>query len=338
MNRSGTLQASNILKTAILVSIVAVCFVVARSGSLLASHPQIVYGVTLDLTVTLPLAYLFFIRKTRISKLTAVPLFIFGVIFASFILPAGNHRLLDLIKFVALPFVELGIFGYAGFVVYKSRKTYKTLDARGADFMENLRETLAKEFPAALANAAAFEIAGFYYAFIAWKTSRGERFFSYHKRSGAIAVLIVIGFLAAIEAVVFHILLHEWSRPAAWVLTALSAYFVFQIFAHGKAILIRPTEIAGGKILLRCGLLGDAAIEIEAIEKVELTTENFEPQNGFVKLASVGKLTAHNVKIVLRDAAVLNGIYGIKKEFKTIFLAIDEAERFKETIESGFGK
>lgn len=333
MNSSDILKTSNILKAGILLSIVAACIAVSRS-SLIISHPQFISAVTIDLTLTLPLAYLFFIRKTRVSKLTVVPLFVFGVIAASLILPAENRRLLDLIKFFALPAVEFAGLTYVGFVVYKSRKTFQTLGASRTDFLENLRETLVKEFPvSAAANAAAYELAGFYYALIRWKTRRGANLFTYHKRSGVFAVLPVLIFLTAIETVVLHVILAEWSAPFAWILTALSAYFLFQLVAHGKAIFLRPTEIADGKILVRCGLVGDAAIDIANVESVELTTGNFEPENGVVKLSPLGKLTAHNLKINLRGEAVLNGIYGIRKTFKTIFITVDEAEKFKKTIE-----
>lgn len=334
MNLFNSSYTANALKAGFLLSIVVVCFFVARS-SLIVFHPQIITAVTLDLTLTLPLAYLFFIRKTNVSKLTVVPLFIFGVVAASLILPGDNHRLLDLIKVFALPCVELGMFAYVGSIVYKTRKTYKTLGVRnGADFLENLRETLAKEFPAAAANALSFEIAGFYYALVAWKTRRGDaRFFTYHKQSGALPVLAVIAFLAAAETLVFHIILAEWSVLTAWIATVLSVYFLFQLLAHGKAIVLRPLEIADGRIFVRCGLLGDAAIEIETIESVELTTENFERRSGSVKVVPLGKLSAHNLKISLRGETVLNGIYGVKKYFKTIYLSVDEAEKFKRMIE-----
>lgn len=333
MNVNYTNQISNVLKAGVLLSIVIVSFSIARS-SFIIMHPEIASAVAFDLTISLPTAYLIFIRKTKISKLTVVPLFIFGIIAASLILPADNRRFLDLLKFFALPAVELGIFAYVGFIVYKSRKTYQSLNQNRGDFLENLRETLINEFPIeAAANALTFEIAGIYYAFFAWKTKRGETFFTYHRKNGAAALLTLLIFIIAVETIVLHLLIAALSATAAWILTFFSAYFLFQIYAHSKAIFLRPIEISDEKIYIRCGLIGDARIDLENIESINYVAPTVEAGKDAVKLSPLGKFTACNLQIFLRDEAVLNGIYGKKKNFKTIFLAVDEIEKFKIAIE-----
>ncbi len=237
------------MKFGVLLLIFAASFVVTQSSMILA-HPELATAVTIDLVLTVPLAYLFFIRKTKISKFTVAPLFIFGIFFASFILPADNQNLLAWIKLFALPFVELGTFGYIGFIIYKSGKTFQSLSQKNSDVMESLREVLVKEVPSALAaNALAFEIAVFYYAFIGWKAKRGENTFTYHKKNGAVALLTIIIFLVFIETTILHVLLADWNNTIAWILTILSGYFLFQITAHGKAFLQRPIEIINEKFL-----------------------------------------------------------------------------------------
>ena len=334
MNLNNTFQASNVLKAGALLSIVAVSFVIARSP-LVISHPQVVNGITFDLTLTLPLAYVFFIRKTKISKLTAIPLFVFGVFFASLILPAERRNFLDLVKFLALPALELGVLAYVGLIVYKSRKTYQTLGQQSADVLENLRETLSREFPIKSAvNALTYEIAGFYYALIGWKARRGTGAFTSYEKNGVVAMLAVLGFLTAVETLVLHVLLAGWNGALAWILTFVSLYFLFQLVAHGKAVYLRPIEIADGKIFVRCGLFGDATIELRNIESIEIVTQGLNGEKNAVRLSPLGKLTPPNVRISLRENAVLNGIYGIRKPFKTIFLSLDEAEKFKQTVEN----
>lgn len=334
MNLNNIFQAANFLKAGILLSIVAISFFIARS-SLVIVHPNIAIGITLDLTLTLPLAYLFFIRKTKISKLTAAPFFIFGIIFASLVLPPDNQHSLGLLKLFALPILELSVLAYVGFVVYKSRQAYQSLAQKQTDVLENLRETLIKEFPIkSAANALTYEVAGFYYALVGWRAKRGANFFTYHRENGVAAMLVVFGFLTVAETSVLHILLARWNGIMAWILTVLSLYFLFQLLAHGKAVFLRPIEIANGKVFIRCGLLGDAAVELENIESVQITTQTLEPEKGVVRLSPLGKLAASNLKICLREQAVLIGIYGMKKEFKTIFLSLDEPEKFKQTIES----
>jgi hypothetical protein len=334
MSLNNIFDAINILKVGILLSIVALSFVVARSSMILV-HPEFATAITIDLTLTLPLAYLFFIRKTKISKLTAIELFVFGIIFASFILPANNQNFLGWIKLFAFPALELGSLGYVGFIFYKSRKTYQSLNQKSGDFLEILRETLAKEFPIALAaNALTFEIAVFYYAVISWKAKRGANTFTYHKKSGIVALLSVVMFIVAVETLVAHILIALRSEIFAWILTIISVYFLFQIFAHLKAVFQRPIELTGDRIFLRYGIFSDAVIDLENIEKIENSSAPFEKEKGTCKLALLGKLEQHNLKIVLKDEVVLHGFYGIKRKFKTLYLFVDEVENFSAAIDN----
>lgn len=321
--------AANSLKISFLISIIVVSYGIARSP--LISRPQISTAVAFDLTLSVPFFYWLFIRKTEISKLTIVPFFVFGIIFASFILPIDNRAFLESLKLFALPAVELGVLGYVGFIVYKSGKSFRWINRNRRDALENLRETLTQEFSnKTLANALAFEIAEIYYALICWKKRGGDANFSYHKQTGALALLSIFGFLAAAETLVLHFLIVGWNAATAWVLTILSVYFLFQLFAHGKAIVLRPLELSKDELFVRCGMLGDALVRLENIEKIELM-QTVKP--GALTLAPLGSLTAANLQISLRQDAVLNGIYGKQKKFKTLCLSVDEAAEFKLEVE-----
>ncbi len=333
MNTNYANQISNVLKAGVLLSIVVVSFLIARS-SFIIIHPEMAQAITFDLTITLPLAFWFFIRKTKISKLSVVGVFTFGIILASFILPANDRQLLGYLEFFALLAIELGVLSYAGLIVYKSRKTYQSLGQNRGDFLENLRETLVKEFPSeTAAKALTFEIAGFYYSFFAWKMKRGENFYTYYKKNGAAALLTILIFIIAVETIVLHFLIAALSVSAAWILTAFSACFLFQIYAHGKAIFLRPIEITDREIYIRCGLIGDARIYLENIESINCVAPTVETEKDAVKLSALGKFTACNLQISVRDEVILNGIYGKKKIFKMILLAVDEAEKLKVEIE-----
>ena len=332
MNVNFADQIWNVLKVGILLSIVIGSFLIARSSFILF-HPEIALAITFDLTITLPIAYWFFIRKTKISKLSVFGVFTLGIIIASFVLPTDNRQFLNYLKFFALPVFELGILSCAGFIVYKSSKTYKLLKENRADFLENLRKTLLNEFSSEMmVNAVTFEIAAFYYAFIGWKTKRGENFFTYHKKNGATALVLVLAFIIAVETFVVHLLIVQWNAAIAWILTAFSLYFLFQIYAHGKAIFLRPIEITDDKIFINSGLLGDTEIDLENIKSIDFVAPPIELEKDAVKLSPLGEFIQSNLKISLREEVVLNGLYGRKKNFKTIFLNIDERETFRTRI------
>lgn len=324
---------TNAIKTIFLFGILTTAFIISHTS--LIAHPQMSYAIAIDLTLTLPFAYLFFIRKTSVSKLTAIPVFIFGLFFASYILPQENS-LLHFLKLTVFPALEIGVLSFAGYAIFKARKTFQALKARNFDVLENLRQTLADVFPSpALGKAAAFEIAVFYYAFFKWRGEKPDKnTFTYHREKGVLALLAIFIFLILAETVALHFVIANWSVIAAWILTALSAYFAFQIFAHAKAVLFRPIELRESELFLRCGIIGDARIEYFAIEKVEIIQQQFPPNPDAIKMTAAGKLTAPNVKITLRDAGIFNGFYGFEKKIKTILLAVDESEKFKTALEN----
>lgn len=333
MNIINLQLLTNAAKAIFLFGILTLAFVISRSS--LIARPQMPYAIAIDLTITVPLAYLFFVRKTSISKLTAIPVFIFCLFFASYILPQENS-LLHFLKLTVFPALEIGVLSFAGYTIFKARKTFQSLKTRNFDVMENLRLTLAKEFPSpALGKAAAFEIAVLYYAFFKWRVAKqNENTFTYHRETGVLALLAIFIFLILAETVALHFVIANWSEIAAWILTALSAYFTFQIFAHAKAVLFRPIELQENEIFLRFGIIGDAQIDYLAIEKVEIAQQQFPPNPDTIKMTAAGKLAAPNVKITLRDAGIFNGFYGFEKKAKTILLAVDESGKFKTALEN----
>lgn len=333
MNVNDINSWSNIFKGGFLISIAMTAVFMAQNAALIG-EPLIASAIAFDLIITLPVAYWFFIRKTKISRLTVAEVFLLGIVLASFILPAENRQLLDYFKQFAVPTVELGFLAYAGYIIRRARKKYQSLDRNGKDFLEKLRETLAAEFPSKLlAKAVTFEIAGIYYAVFSWKTKRGAKTYTYHKQNGVAALLVVFAFLAAVEILVTHLLVAQWSAVAAWILTAFGAYFLFQLSAHGKAVFLRPIEIVGNKLFVRCGLLGDVEIDTSDIASIGVSATGFQLENHETKLAPLGGFTPCNLKISLKNDAVLNAAYGRRKSFKTIFLSVDEAEIFKAEIE-----
>lgn len=333
MNPDQINVLTNTLKVSFLLSIVAVAVYFA-SFSAYIGEPLLASAITFDLILTLPIAYWLFIRKTSLSKKTIPILVSVGFVIAMIILPPDNRTFFNYLLYYGAPLIELAFISYAGYLIYRSRKTFRLLGDNNKDFLEKLRETLVNEFPYPfLAKALAFEISGFYYLFFKWRISRGDGQFSYHKRNGGIALLIVFAFIILAETAVFHFLIARLSLIAAWVLTISSLYLLFQIIAHLKAIILRPWEITEEKLLIRCGLMGDAAIELDNIESVSTTSFKEHVRKPTARLLPLGDVIKSNLTISLKNEEILNGIYGRKIVFKTLDIYIDDAKRFTAEIE-----
>ncbi|MEZ5344380.1 MAG: hypothetical protein R2681_02385 [Pyrinomonadaceae bacterium] len=333
MNAGSINILINTLKLSFLLLVVAVAVYFA-SFSVLINEPLIASAVTFDLLITLPIAYWLFIRKTKISTKTVPLLVSAGFLIAMIILPNDNRTLFNYFLYYALPFVEVGFLTYAGFLIYRSQKRFSSITEKKRDFSEKLRETLTKEFDHKfLAAALAFEISGIYYALVRWRIARTKDQFTYHRKNGIIALLVVFAFIVAAETLVFHFLISRWSVIAAWILTVSSLYLLFQIIAHTKAMIFRPIEITDDKLLLRCGLMGDAAIDLENIRSVSTAAPADKSEEADARLLPLGEIVKGNVMIQVENEERIIGIYGKIKPFRNLELYVDEADGFIAIVE-----
>lgn len=291
-------------------------------------------GIVFDLLVTSPLLYYLLIRKTSIPKTTVAAMVIFGLVVSSIVLPSENQFYLDQFKTWGMPLLEISVLA---FVVYKVRKAVsRNKDKKDPtlDFFSTLKTTCKDLLPGALVMPVVLEISVFYYGFISWrKRVLRKNEFSYHRESGTVSLLLAILFLVIIETAVFHMLLARWSHTAAWVLTALSIYSGIQIFGFLKSLLKRPLIIENGRLYLRYGIMSETTIDLKEIDAIELSSADLPLDGNTRKLSILGPLEGHNTLIHLKSKNVVLGLYGRKREYRSLALHIDDRELFKSTLE-----
>lgn len=309
--------------------------VLLSHSSLFQWHPETLsIAITFDLALTVPLVYLFLIRKKKVPNTTAIPFFIGGLILASYLIPAEHQFYLSLIKQWVVPVVELAALTLVGRQVLKVLKAYKAQKNDSFDFHSIIRQAAGEVLPKRVDKILAFEISIIYYGFFHWKKVKlNANEFSYHRKSGTIAVLAILIFIIWIETFVLHILLQRWSPLAAWVLTILSLYSGFQLFGMLRSLSKRPVSIRKDILLLRYGIMSEAAIPFENIGSVELNTRQLAKEEPTCKLSPLGDLDSHNVLLHLKEATTVEGLYGMKKTCRTLALHLDEKESFKQTLE-----
>jgi len=298
----------------------------------LAQSPHLIQAITLDFVLTLPLFYFFLIRKTEISKLSVVSVFILGIVVASFIIPAEDQTFLDLIKTFVFPVVELGVLGFIGYKFFQLRKEFKNTSSQNLDFYDLINVASKEVFPGRVGALLATEISVVYYAFFNWKNRTIQsNEFTYHKRSGSREVLGAFTFAILIEAFAMHLILEMWSPTAALILTILSLYTALQVFALIRSMSQRPHLIRDGKLYLRYGFMSNTQIELSDIESIEFGRKAPEDE-GFKKLAIIGDLDGHNVILKLKKEYELKRIYGLKDKFTMLGLHVDEKEGFQQAL------
>jgi len=316
------------LKVTVLLSVLGGLVAISQS-SLAEADELILTALAFDLLISFPVIYLAMIRKTAVPLITVVPVFFACFLIASAVLP-DSLAFLGYAGIILIPAVEIAGLTYLGLRIYRTRRVYLAQKETGLDLMERLRRAFECEMkPAAIARAAAFEVAVFGYLLFIWHKP-AQPGFTYHRKNGSQVLLSVLLFLIVVETIGTHLLLSLWNTTLASVVTALGAYFVFQIVAHLKAVSLRPILVTDHEVLLRCGLLGDAAIPKKIIDSVETVTASADPTS--YDLIPLGGMSTPNIRLSLREPVSVFGIYGIKKEATVFRISLDDPTAFIEAL------
>lgn len=322
------LSEKKIILFCIPILLILSLIILAKSSLFFSSPSAISIGITLDLTLTIPLIYFFTIRKTKIPNNTIIPVFIFGMVIASQIIPIENQGLLDFIMQFIFPIVELFVISFIIIKVCKLRKAYN-LNKNNLSFGKALKLAVNDFLPKRVATVFVTEISMIYYTFFSWKKLElNENDFSYHKNSGIIAVLTILLFMVSFETALFHLLLQMWSKTAAWILTGISLYTFLQITAIMRSLKKLPISINEDKIELQFGIFSETTIPFDIIDSIEVLSCRTNKPKFIEQLSPFINFTKPNILIKLKEKNTLVKLYGFTKKYKSIAFYLDEKDSF----------
>ncbi|MEO8762829.1 MAG: hypothetical protein ABI416_01020, partial [Ginsengibacter sp.] len=291
-------------------------------------------AIIIDLLITAPLAWLFVIRKSAVSKLTVIRVFVVGLLFAGIILDAHTNVLLSFIKTWLSPFIEATILFIVGSRFYNANKKARDSGEANFDFLIYSRHLMHQFIGNEKAgNIISSEIAVLYYAFIAGKNKNIDykTTFSIYKENGILLVLGAILFLFLVESTAVHFLLSLWNPTGAWILTGLSFYTCLQLYGHMKAIKARAVSLDDDCLKIHNGLAGDAFIGYDNIQAVEISNK-IPVGRMAIKIALIKGLENHNCVICLKKPIYVTKIFGIKKRTDTVLFFVDRPKDFAMSV------
>ncbi len=306
------------------------CFIITLTSKFKANSTLLSNAILIDTLVVAPFIYFLAIRKTKISKLTVIRIFIAGLLVAGLILNPQSNIFLQIIKTWISPVIEAVVIFYIGRKFYLANKRAKASNIEKPDFLMHCRDVMFRVFGnEKFSTIISSEIAVMYYAFFSSKdkTIDYEKKFSSYKENGISLVLWVILFIFLIETTGVHFLLRLWFTTTAWIITALSVYTCIQLFAHIKAVKARPIMINKDSLEIHNGLAGDASIEFDNIEKFELSKKIPLGRNP-AKIALLKGMENHNVVVYLKKPIEVTKIFGIKKTTDTVLFYVDRSKDF----------
>lgn len=292
-------------------------------------------AVTADLLLTIPLIYALLIHKTKVSKLTILPLMMAGMLSASYLIPAAHQHWLHLFKVYFFPLIEITSITLIARKFITVRRQFAQSRYLETDFFDVLKKACHTALPRTMAVVLVSEISVIYYGLVSWKTRKPRiNEFTCHHNSGTPALLGCMVFVILIESAAMHLLLARWSGVVAWIFSGTSLYTALQFVGYARALGKRFISIDGRQLIIRYGIMAQTHIHVRHISQVELSGRDVMPGVNTRKLSPLGQFESHNVILHLNRKHVLHGLFGKRQRFCTLLLHVDDKERFKAELEA----
>lgn len=319
----------------ILPFIVSLTAVYLAQSDILIQNPELSLYITIDLLITAPILWLLLTRKKGFHFTTAIPFFVGGLLAANYFLPLEHQTWLYWAERTLFPLIEISALTYIFTQLRKTVKAFKVERAGDPDFFKAISVATSKIFgDTKVAKMISFEVSVIYYGFLSLRNraTLGDSSFTYYRKNGILSVYIAFMLLVIAETAVTHILLMRWSVVIANIATFGSLYAVLQLWAHTRAVILRPILVEEGYLKMKNGIAGDFEIPLGKIKQIELTKRLPKDMEGVQKIGFLGSLETHNVVLHLSEEIDIIGLYGVRKKGHTILFYVDDTEAFENAI------
>ncbi len=285
-------------------------------------------GVALDITLGVPaLFYLFVVRSRKYPALSLLPVFVLSLGIATFMIPSAYHQFLNSEKKV-LSIIEAGLIFYVLAKIPGFLKRYKEAKKNEFYISDALEVAAGKK---RIVRILLTELLVMYLAIGGWfkkvSTREGALSFTYHRKSAYPAILGTMVFLLIVETIGLHLLLMQWSRIAANIVTGLSIYGLIWLIGDFHAIRLHPVILTDDKLMLRIGVRWNATIPIGEIAEIQIGGKTSKSKN-YLRASILGP----RVAVHLRNPIAVRGLFGIIRNPSQIGLSIDDPELFRNEI------
>ena len=155
--------------------------------------------------------------------------------------------------------------------------------------------------------------------------------FSNAETSGYPTLLTFLVIAVLFESIPAHFLIGRWSRPVAWVCTAVSAYALFWLAAAIRSFRSRPVLVSENMLILQLGSLWRVEIPRTAIVSLSRMTgsENARRQPGTLSLV---KWNTPQWQLIVNQPVLAFGAYGFRKPVTKVTFSVDEPSRFERAV------
>ncbi|WP_025118019.1 hypothetical protein [Bacillus sp. H1m] len=310
-----------------------------------AAPKEVVLGSLLDCMFVIPIITYFFIIRKRYSLTYIVPVVIAGYIFARFIIPSDYLQDFSYVSYIIVA-GEIAFVCLELFLLYKIVRKLPTIIKKYKEYKSEYSSfsyAIDAAFDATMKRNKLIDIIVtecklIYYAFLSWreKVPEGEYVYSYHKKTGAIGVYIMIIHATSIESIGFHYLLHQWNPVIAWILLILNVYAMIYFIAEIQAMRKNPLIVTEEQVIIQIGLGKKIVISFTQIDNIafykdELLTAKEGKQVLDATVMEFIKEPA-TFEITLKEPVKAQLLYGFSKTVSRVHLNVDEERKFYDAV------
>ncbi|MYW26230.1 hypothetical protein GTY48_21760 [Bacillus thuringiensis] len=310
-----------------------------------AAPKEVVLGSLLDCMFVIPIITYFFIIRKRYSLTYIVPVVIAGYIFARFIIPSDYLQDFSYVSYIIVA-GEIAFVCLELFLLYKIVRKLPTIIKKYKEYKSEYSSfsyAIDAAFDATMKRNKLIDIIVtecklIYYAFLSWreKVPEGEYVYSYHKKTGAIGVYIMIIHATLIESIGFHYLLHQWNPVIAWILLILNVYAMIYFIAEIQAMRKNPLIVTEEQVIIQIGLGKKIVIPFTQIDNIafykdELLTAKEGKQVLDATVMEFIKEPA-TFEITLKEPVKAQLLYGFSKTVSRVHLNVDEERKSYDAV------
>ncbi|MED3053672.1 hypothetical protein P4280_08380 [Bacillus thuringiensis] len=310
-----------------------------------AAPKEVVLGSLLDCMFVIPIITYFFIIRKRYSLTYIVPVVIAGYIFARFIIPSDYLQDFSYVSYIIVA-GEIAFVCLELFLLYKIVRKLPTIIKKYKEYKSEYSSfsyAIDAAFDATMKRNKLIDIIVtecklIYYAFLSWreKVPEGEYVYSYHKKTGAIGVYIMIIHATLIESIGFHYLLHQWNPVIAWILLILNVYAMIYFIAEIQAMRKNPLIVTEEQVIIQIGLGKKIVIPFTQIDNIAFYKDELlmAKEGKQVLAATVMEFIKEpaTFEITLKEPVKAQLLYGLSKTVSRVHLNVDEERKFYDAV------
>lgn len=302
---------------------------------------QVVLGSLIDLVIVLPACWMLYQRKLTIK--TAIFLGAFGCLLARFLIPNTYlapfewFTIVGLGAEILLLLFELSLILVCMKYIPKMLRDIKKQKLPVVFSIQKFAPPIAQKYT--IIQVFLTEILVGYYAIFSWKQQAQEGI-TLHKKSGYIAIQLMMIHGIVIETIGIHWWLHSQSIWLSIILLAFNIYSVLFLLADLQATRLNPIYYTKDTLYLSLGLMKKVEVPFHQVDQIFMSIGEVSKKQKKEILYFVANdfiQPEPDFYLVLKKPVIATFLLGKKKSYTKIAIRSDDAKKLQEIIEQRMG-